>query len=60
MTNPQKEMLRLLRMSNYILEQKDNNTFTAQNFFEVTAKVDTELDGQVRSVAQVVICPLTQ
>lgn len=60
MTKEQKEMFSLLTMSNYTLQQKDYNAFIAQRLFEVIAKADTELDEQVRPVAQVVICPLTQ
>ena len=60
MTKQQKEMFKLLKMSNYTLQEKDHNTFIAQRLFEVIAKADTELDEQVRPVAQVLICPLTQ
>ena len=60
MTKEQKAMFRLLRIANYTLQQKDQNIFTAQNFFSVTATIDTQLDEQSRLVAQVVTCPLTQ
>lgn len=60
MTKEQKEMIKMLKMANYTLNQKDNNAFTAQRLFEAKATVDNELDGQVRPVAQVIICPLIQ
>ena len=60
MTKEQKEMFKMLKMANYTLNQKDNNAFTAQSLFEAKATVDNELDEQVRPVAQVLICPLTQ
>lgn len=60
MTNQQKEMFKMLKMANYTLNQKDNNSFTAQSLFEVKATSDIEHDEQFRPVAQVLICPLTQ
>lgn len=60
MTKEQKQMLKLLKMANYTLNQKDNNAFTAQSLFEAKATVDIEHDEQFRPVAQVLICPLTQ